>query len=148
MLVAGNVVLSDIWGHLIGFGCIVHFLARAGSPVLSPCLLPHCPLPVPGAWKKYPMILCKVILDTCPFILGYIAKYPWMCYFLISPGTFPIHKLNQWTVLWKSYRISCHLPWNCTASVDTPAPSGVAVSSVWRCQDILFHGIPPGVLHP
>ena len=28
------------------------------------------------------MILCKVILDTCPFILGYIAEYPWMLSFL------------------------------------------------------------------
>ena len=48
---------------------------------LSPRLLPLGPLPVPSAWKKYPMILCKVILDTCLFILGYIAKYPWMLSF-------------------------------------------------------------------
>ena len=29
-----------------------------------------------AAWKNEASLLGKVSLDTCPFILGYIAKYP------------------------------------------------------------------------
>ena len=60
-----------------------------------------------GRRKNEARILGKVILDTWRFILGYIAKYRWilfrgsfpLCLFLISLDTFPLHKLNQWTVL-------------------------------------------------
>ena len=32
-------------------------------------------------WKRQQYsLLGKVSLDTCPFILGYIAKYPWILF--------------------------------------------------------------------
>ena len=143
MLVAGNVVLSNIWGHLVGFGCMVRFPVRSLGPSFAPPLASW-----PSARPKCPE---KVSNDTLRSNTGYLPVYPWIhcevsldvVFSWISPGTFPIHKLNQLTVLWKSYWICCHLPWNCTASVDAPGPSGVEVSSVWRCQDILFRGISP-----
>ena len=61
----------------------------------------------PSKWqarrKNEARILGKVSLDTCPFILGYIAKYPWILFrgsfvVLSFPGfkdTFSLHKPKQ-----------------------------------------------------
>lgn len=45
----------------------------------------------------------KVSKDTRQSIQGYFFRVVWSSLFQISLDTFPIRKLNQWTVLWKSY---------------------------------------------
>ena len=49
----------------------------AAGPQGFPFDLPSMP-PATSIWAA--RILCKVILDTWRFILGYIAKYPWILF--------------------------------------------------------------------
>ena len=49
--------------------------------------------------KNEARILGKVILDTCPFILGYIAKYPWILFRGSSVGRSPCAAFGKLPVL-------------------------------------------------
>ena len=61
---------------------------------------------IQGYSAKYPRILRNLSKDKRASIQGYFFRVVWSSLFQISLDTFPIHKLNQWTVLWKPYWIS------------------------------------------
>ena len=70
MLVAGNVVLSDIWGHPVGFGCMVQFPVRSLGPSFTPPLA-SLPSDCPNSPEK-------VSNDTLQSNTGYLPVYPWI----------------------------------------------------------------------
>ena len=72
-----------------------------------------------GRRKNEARMLCKVILDTWRFILGYIAKYRW----ILFRGSFP-HVFSWLRWIWKRQCVS----WQ-PQTEDTSTPEGAGAST-------------------